>query len=264
MRNGVVTGIVLAVAAAAQGQSVSLTQSLDPVTITPGNTAACANQGPPQRTTENSYYRSFDLSQAGLSGDLFVSSVEFAVENATHPNLTQPVTVRIYTDSNGGAPLLNDLVLVAQETMNIDDQQGTIIDFPINATVPQTAVMVVEIFSEDWTSQFPTQTAVFFPGSNPFGETAPTYVYAASCGDPNIVTAASVGFPGMHLIMTVKGDTGVGCYPDCDGSGGLDLFDFLCFVNEFNSGNTYADCDGSGGLDLFDFLCFVNAFNAGC
>jgi hypothetical protein len=54
------------------------------------------------------------------------------------------------------------------------------------------------------------------------------------------------------------------CYPDCDGSGSLDLFDFLCFVNEFNNGNAYADCDGSGGLDLFDFLCFVNAFNAGC
>jgi hypothetical protein len=55
-----------------------------------------------------------------------------------------------------------------------------------------------------------------------------------------------------------------GCYPDCDGSGSLDLFDFLCFVNEFNSGNPYADCDGSGGLDLFDFLCFVNEFNSGC
>jgi len=54
------------------------------------------------------------------------------------------------------------------------------------------------------------------------------------------------------------------CYPDCDQSGTLDLFDFLCFVNEFNSGNPYADCDGSGGLDLFDFLCFVNEFNNGC
>lgn len=60
---------------------------------------------------------------------------------------------------------------------------------------------------------------------------------------------------------------GSGCYADCDGSGALDLFDFLCFVNAFNSGDTYADCDRSTGcevLDLFDFLCFVNAFNAGC
>jgi hypothetical protein len=54
------------------------------------------------------------------------------------------------------------------------------------------------------------------------------------------------------------------CYPDCDASGTLDLFDFLCFVNLFNAEGEYADCDANGTFDLFDFLCFVNAFNAGC
>lgn len=54
------------------------------------------------------------------------------------------------------------------------------------------------------------------------------------------------------------------CYADCDQSGGLDLFDFLCFLNAFNASDPYADCDNSGGLDLFDFLCFTNAFNNGC
>ncbi len=54
------------------------------------------------------------------------------------------------------------------------------------------------------------------------------------------------------------------CYPDFDGNGDLDLFDFLAYVNAFNGGGSDADCDENGGLDLFDFLCFVNAFNAGC
>jgi hypothetical protein len=54
------------------------------------------------------------------------------------------------------------------------------------------------------------------------------------------------------------------CPPDCDQSGVLDLFDFLCFVNLFNAGDPGADCDGSGGLDLFDFLCFTNQFNQAC
>jgi hypothetical protein len=54
------------------------------------------------------------------------------------------------------------------------------------------------------------------------------------------------------------------CAADCDDSGGLDLFDFLCFVTAFNAGDPVADCDASGGLDVFDFLCFVNAFNKGC
>jgi hypothetical protein len=54
------------------------------------------------------------------------------------------------------------------------------------------------------------------------------------------------------------------CYADCDGSGDLDFFDFLCFQNAFAAGEPYADCDGSGGLDFFDFLCFQNEFAAGC
>jgi hypothetical protein len=54
------------------------------------------------------------------------------------------------------------------------------------------------------------------------------------------------------------------CYPDFTGDGTLDLFDFLEYVNAFNSGVDDADCDANGALDLFDFLCFVNAFDAGC
>jgi hypothetical protein len=54
------------------------------------------------------------------------------------------------------------------------------------------------------------------------------------------------------------------CYADCDGSGALDFFDFLCFQNQFAAGDPQADCDGSGALDFFDFLCFQNAFAAGC
>jgi hypothetical protein len=54
------------------------------------------------------------------------------------------------------------------------------------------------------------------------------------------------------------------CYPDCDATDSLDLFDFLCFVNDFNAFGEYSDCDLDAEQTLFDFLCFVNAFNAGC
>ncbi|MFG0285748.1 MAG: FG-GAP-like repeat-containing protein [Phycisphaerales bacterium JB039] len=53
------------------------------------------------------------------------------------------------------------------------------------------------------------------------------------------------------------------CYADCDGSGSLDFFDFLCFQNLFSS-SLEADCDGSDSLDFFDFLCFQDLFAAGC
>ena len=54
------------------------------------------------------------------------------------------------------------------------------------------------------------------------------------------------------------------CPADCDGSGALDFFDFLCFQNAFGSGLPAADCDRSMSLDFFDFLCFQNRFGAGC
>ena len=71
-----------------------------------------------------------------------------------------------------------------------------------------------------------------------------------------------VGFIDGELGAELRGNLAVvdniavdyPCYADCDGSGALDLFDFLCFQNLFGTGAARADCDGSGGLDFFDFL----------
>jgi hypothetical protein len=58
------------------------------------------------------------------------------------------------------------------------------------------------------------------------------------------------------------------CYADCDASLALDVFDFLCFQNEFASLSAQAcDCDtgtGAGMCGVFDFVCFQSAFAAGC
>ncbi len=72
------------------------------------------------------------------------------------------------------------------------------------------------------------------------------------------------GGMGAVAATIVEGSPVTSCFADCDNSGSLDFFDFLCFQNEFANGTAYADCDGSGTLDFFDFLCFQNAFAAGC
>ncbi|MCA9278030.1 MAG: hypothetical protein H6815_04490 [Phycisphaeraceae bacterium] len=54
------------------------------------------------------------------------------------------------------------------------------------------------------------------------------------------------------------------CYADCDQSGSLNIFDYICFGNEYSAGTSYADCDGSGSLNIFDYICFGNAYAAGC
>ncbi len=63
----------------------------------------------------------------------------------------------------------------------------------------------------------------------------------------------------------------VTCFADCDvttGPGVLDVFDFLCWLNEYFRETPYAcECDlstGPGVCDIFDYVCFGNAFSAGC
>ena len=74
----------------------------------------------------------------------------------------------------------------------------------------------------------------------------------------------TVGGEGFTMDKVLASPASGGCYADCDGSGSLDFFDFLCFQNAFSAGDPYADCDQSGVLDFFDFLCYQNAFDAGC
>ena len=54
------------------------------------------------------------------------------------------------------------------------------------------------------------------------------------------------------------------CYADCDSSGALNIFDYICFGNEYAANTSYADCDGSGSLNIFDYICFGNEYAAGC
>jgi hypothetical protein len=76
------------------------------------------------------------------------------------------------------------------------------------------------------------------------------------------IQSVQIGGGGTFWIDDLVIDTV--CYADCDTSGSLDVFDFLCFQDAFVSGQAYADCDGNSVFDVFDFLCFQDAFVAGC
>jgi Bacterial Ig domain len=99
--------------------------------------------------------------------------------------------------------------------------------------------------------------ATFEPGPNAVGSDQLTYSVTTSGGTSTTET--------VTIIYTS------GCFADCDkstGVGTLDIFDFLCFQNQFVAANPNAcDCDTSTGpatCDIFDFLCFQNSFVAGC
>jgi hypothetical protein len=81
---------------------------------------------------------------------------------------------------------------------------------------------------------------------------------AIECFD--FYSSGAVGF----LFDDAKFEENVSCYPDCDGSGGLDIDDFICFQTFFAIGDPYADCDASGTLNIDDFICFQTFFAIGC
>lgn len=51
---------------------------------------------------------------------------------------------------------------------------------------------------------------------------------------------------------------------DFDGSGFVDIEDYIAFVTAFEAGEDIADFDRSGFVDLDDFTAFVASFEAGC
>lgn len=88
-------------------------------------------------------------------------------------------------------------------------------------------------------------------------------------GMPNACVTDLVFDPARKFVTAGTQGRGVwriflDCAADCDGSGGLDVFDFLCYTNLFNDQDPKADLDGDGEFTLFDFLAFQNLFVVGC
>ncbi len=267
-------GIAVALASAsANAQSVTITHSVDTFNITPGNSIACAAANP-QRTTENSYYRTFDLTQfPAVTGPLHVTRVDVAVESAVHPNFEQDITINLWVDCNGGAPLLADLTLVGSFVFVQIDSGPFIEEIPVDVTVCQDATLVVEVNTLDHRGE--TVNAVYFIGSNAGGQTSPSYLRADACGLSEIGDIAGIGFPTMHILLSVLGDIVAQCDDPCaascpcacdwDVAPIFDIFDFLAFQTAFVAGE---DCaclfDPAPICDIFDFLAFQNQFVIGC
>ncbi len=71
--------------------------------------------------------------------------------------------------------------------------------------------------------------------------------------------AAAGGVPANNIAVW-----GCECPADCDGSGLLDIDDFLCFQTRYALGEFAADCDNNTLLDIDDFVCFQTLFAVGC
>ncbi|KGO90952.1 T9SS type A sorting domain-containing protein [Flavobacterium subsaxonicum] len=182
----------------------TLTQNESPE-VADGSTIACvSDQG--FASSDNNYYRFYDLSDYGITADFSVSAVEFGIQQlVTETAGSYPITVTLYATTAtfptgfGGA----NYTQLAQETFDVVDQELAIFSAPISAVVPAGSDLVVQV-SYEGDEELST---VLFLGSNEEGETAPSYLSSIGCEIVNPVTLASIGYPDVAMIINVVGPT---------------------------------------------------------
>jgi len=168
--------------------------------ILSSNSKVCGNEQT-GFTRQNSYYRVFDLvSDFGINAPFNLTSIEFGIEKAVAQDGTQPLTVNLYTLN--GQLLQENLTQIGSATVNLSDQTESIVNVPINQTVPANSTLVVELFSPNDNDDGNT----FLIGSNNAGQTDQSYIRAPSCNLNEITDLASLGFDNMHIVMNVKGN----------------------------------------------------------
>ncbi len=185
-----------------RGGPTTITHSLDPLTITPANSVSCNVGAPDFFHTDNSYLRVFDLNSFGITDPFSVTEVEIGIEDAVGAGGDQPVDVNLYTLS--GPLMFANLTPIGSASASVADQSLGLLTIPVSGVAPAGSILVVEVFTPDGQAD----GNQFFIGSNGNGQTDPSYIASAPCGINEPVDLAAIGFPNMHIVMSVTGTAG--------------------------------------------------------
>ena len=167
------------------------------------NSVACEQQT--DIVSDNTFYRSFILSDFGITGDYDITSVDYGIEIMSGaPEEGYPVKVSIYaTDSTFPD---GNLTLLSEVTEMITNQHLQMHSTSITATILSGNEFVVSVSIEsDAVTDGGNGEVSFQIGSNSDGEIRPAYLKAPACSLPSPVTFASQGRPDIHIVMNVKG-----------------------------------------------------------
>lgn len=208
----IVNGVTFSSRSVLESQSranVGLTHSKDNSNITPKNSIACNIRvnNVDQYTLENSYYRTFRLSDFSITKPLAISGIEAGIELARPANgaATQPVNVNLYVLTSSPTPSIHNLTPVGSARYDFPNVQNQFAFMPASALIfpDETLVVEINIPRGSGEGQF------FYIGSNGGGETAPGYIRAPECGVNDMTTPAGVipPRPTMHMLINVLGQT---------------------------------------------------------
>lgn len=156
--------------------------------------------GTPTNHAVNSYFRAYSL--GAFPSGFNACAVRFGVEtaNAGDPATSQPVTVRLFSNTGGAFPAGTRVQVGTVDTM-VNDQNLGVVTVPLTATVPAGAELVVEVLTPDGAPGMNS----FFLGAGGATETGPSYIQAPACGLAAPATTASINFPNARWILDVIG-----------------------------------------------------------
>ena len=180
---------------------IEITQNEDTSTILTPHSVTCGQQG--AYTGDNTFSRSFYLSNYGIDGDFYVTSVGFGVESISG---TLPFTLTLAATEEFP---WGDLTELHSEVIDLGvADEFTIIDhsFATPVLVPAGTDELMMSFQADGE----LSNISWYPASNDAGETGPTFITAPACGITEPSTMATIGFADVHVIMTVTGETAMG------------------------------------------------------
>jgi len=200
------------------GDPGAITQNIDPNSLTAG-TIACSNAGV---TTENSFYRLFDLdADHAFTGVFCVDSVDYAIETAVDLGIPQQLVVTT-SCLDDGLPFM-DAFLIEVGSVTHAQPDADMEFFNVAAAGccdADTQSMSIELEAPIDCTQ--AGCGSLFLGSNNSGQIRPTYIKSDSCAVPEPTDLAVIGFPDVHLVMVAYGSGTDGGHGDGGGDGGGD------------------------------------------
>ena len=194
------------------GGEVSITHSEVPDFLNPGGGVSCGNQDGGY-TTQNSYYRLFDLAEFGITDDVTVTDVDMGIRITLNGNDPQTSTLNFWA-VDGDFTTANMTLIGAADFVIDDGMSGDpqIVNIPVDGiTIPGGSTFA---FEWDAPTGNPADTGLEMPfdiryGFNDLGETGPTYLASEACGIIEPTATGDIGdFGHLHWVLVINGVTG--------------------------------------------------------
>ncbi len=247
--------------------STLVTQNTNPNTVDPIASVSCNAAGV---NVDNYYARSFDMAVENPGAPALLKCVDLGVETN---DLAYTIDVNIYHDPSGGIPDdgppavdhcgANDWILLATQPVFVPAATAlsfVTANFGAGIALPADATIVVEVFTPDRQT---TDNGSFFLGANSNGQSAESWIAAATCGLTCYQATSAIGFPDAMWVMRLDIDTvGTDFGACCDDAAGV-CIDGIgpqgCAGRYGGDGSTCADfdpgCGDIGACCMPDLTC---------